>query len=92
MKEMSEGTFTVSNLGMFGDVSLFAPIINPPETAILGVGRAIPKPVVTGDAIAVRPMMTLTLVFDHRVIDGMYATRFLQRVKVYLESPQSLTK
>jgi pyruvate dehydrogenase E2 component (dihydrolipoamide acetyltransferase) len=89
-KEMTGGTFTVSNLGMFGDVSLFAPIINPPETAILGVGRAIPKPVAIGDAIAVRPMMTLTLVFDHRVIDGMYATKFLQKVKEYLESSQRL--
>ncbi len=91
MKEMSEGTFTVSNLGMFGDVSLFAPIINPPETAILGVGRALPKPVAIDGAIAVRPMMTMTLVFDHRVIDGMYATKFLQRVKEYLSSPQILT-
>jgi pyruvate dehydrogenase E2 component (dihydrolipoamide acetyltransferase) len=91
LKEMSEGTFTVSNLGMFGDVSLFAPIINPPETAILGVGRAIPKPVAIDGAIAVRPMMTLTLVFDHRVIDGIYATRFLQSVKKYLESPQTMT-
>jgi len=92
MKEMSEGTFTVSNLGMFGDVTFFAPVINPPETAILGVGRAIPKPVAVDGAIAIRPMMPLTLVFDHRVIDGMYAAKFLQRVKEYIESPQTLTK
>jgi pyruvate dehydrogenase E2 component (dihydrolipoamide acetyltransferase) len=90
MKEMSEGTFTVSNLGMFGDVTFFAPVINPPETAILGVGRAIPKPVAIDGAIAIRPMMPLTLVFDHRVIDGMYAAKFLQRVKQYIESPQTL--
>jgi pyruvate dehydrogenase E2 component (dihydrolipoamide acetyltransferase) len=91
MKEMTGGTFTVSNLGMAGDVILFAPIINPPETAILGVGRANPKPIAIDGAIAVRPMATLTLVFDHRVIDGMYATKFLQRVKELIQEPQKLT-
>ena len=89
-KEMTGGTFTVSNLGMFGDVILFAPIINPPETAILGVGRANPKPIAIEGAIAVKPMATLTLVFDHRVIDGMYATKFLQRIKELIQSPQSI--
>jgi len=91
MKEMTGGTFTVSNLGMAGDVILFAPIINPPETAILGVGRANPKPIAVNGAIAVRPMATLTLVFDHRVIDGMYATKFLQRIKELIQDPQTLT-
>ena len=90
-KEMSGGTFTVSNLGMFGDVILFAPIINPPETAILGVGRANPKPIAIDGAIAVKPMATLTLVFDHRVIDGVYATKFLQRIKELIQSPRTLT-
>ena len=89
-KEMTGGTFTVSNLGMFGDVILFAPIINPPETAILGVGRANPKPIAIDGAIAVRPMATLTLVFDHRVIDGVYATKFLQRIKELIQNPQAL--
>jgi pyruvate dehydrogenase E2 component (dihydrolipoamide acetyltransferase) len=90
-KEMTGGTFTVSNLGMFGDVTLFAPIINPPETAILGVGRAIPKPVAVDGAITVGSIMTITLVFDHRVIDGTYATKFLQRVKELIESPQNVS-
>jgi len=90
-KEMTGGTFTVSNLGMQGDVILFAPIINPPETAILGVGRANPKPIAIEGAIAVRPIMTLTLVFDHRVIDGMYATKFLQRIKELIQNPLTLT-
>jgi len=89
-KETSGGTFTVSNLGMY-DVDLFAPVINPPETAILGVGRIAPKLVVLGENMAVRQMMTLTLVFDHRVIDGVLAAKFLQRVKQLLESPQQLT-
>jgi len=90
-KEMTGGTFTVSNLGMFGDVILFAPVINPPETAILGIGRANSKPIAIDGAIAVRPIVTLTLVFDHRVIDGMYATKFLQRVKELLQDPQKLS-
>jgi pyruvate dehydrogenase E2 component (dihydrolipoamide acetyltransferase) len=89
-KEMTGGTFTVSNLGMFGDVILFAPIINPPETAILGVGRANSKPISIDGAIAVRPMLTLTLVFDHRVIDGMYATKFLQRIKELVQDAKRL--
>ena len=90
-KEMTGGTFTVSNLGMFGDVILFAPVINPPETAILGVGRTSSKPIAIDGAIAVRPIVTLTLVFDHRVIDGMYATKFLQRVKELIQDPQRLS-
>jgi pyruvate dehydrogenase E2 component (dihydrolipoamide acetyltransferase) len=86
---MSGGTFTVSNLGMY-DVDLFAPVINPPETAILGVGRMAPKLVVLGENTAIRQMMTLTLVFDHRVIDGVLAAKFLQRVKQLLETPEKL--
>jgi len=86
--EMSGGTFTVSNLGMFGDVILFAPVINPPETAILGVGKATPRPVAIDGALTVRSTLTLTLVFDHRVIDGRYATQFLQRVKELIQNPE----
>lgn len=89
-REMSGGTFTVSNLGMFGDVILFAPVINPPETAILGVGKVTARPVAVDGAVAVRPMLTLTLVFDHRVIDGKYATQFLQRVKDMVQDPKRL--
>lgn len=89
-KEMTGGTFTVSNLGMYGDVILFAPIINPPETAILGVGRVNPKPIAIDGAIAVKAIATLTLVFDHRVIDGMYATKFLQRIKELIQNPLTL--
>lgn len=86
-KEASGGTFTISNLGMFG-IDLFAPIINPPESAILGVGRVAEKPVVRGDQITVRSMMTLTLVFDHRIMDGAVAARFLQTLKNTLENPR----
>jgi pyruvate dehydrogenase E2 component (dihydrolipoamide acetyltransferase) len=65
-------------------------VINPPETAILGVGRIVPKVVVLGDNMMIRHMMTLTLVFDHRVIDGVRAAKFLQRVKQLLETPEKL--
>ena len=88
-KEMSGGTFTVSNLGMY-EVDLFAPVINPPETAILGIGRIVQKPVVVGGSVAVKPMTTLTLVFDHRVVDGVLAAKFLQRVKQLLEGAEKL--
>jgi pyruvate dehydrogenase E2 component (dihydrolipoamide acetyltransferase) len=88
-KEMSGGTFTISNLGMY-DVDMFAPVINPPETAILGVGRIVPKIVVVGEGTVIRQMMTLTLVFDHRVIDGVLAAKFLRRVKQLLEASEKL--
>jgi pyruvate dehydrogenase E2 component (dihydrolipoamide acetyltransferase) len=88
-KEMSGGTFKISNLGMY-EVDLFAPVINPPETGILGVVRITPKPVVVGGSIVIREMMTLMLVFDHRVIDGLLAAKFLQRVKQLPESSENL--
>ena len=87
--ENSGGTFTVSNLGMFG-IDFFAPIINPPESAILGVGRVVKKPIVINDELALRLMMTLTLVFDHRTMDGAVAAKFLQTLKERLEKPAAL--
>lgn len=83
-EEMSGGTFTITNLGMFG-VDTFTPIINPPEAAILGVGRIVEKPVVVNGEIRVRPMAHLSLSFDHRVVDGAPAAQFLQRVRELLE-------
>ncbi len=73
---------------MFG-VEGFTPVINLPECCILGVGRIVRKPVVIDDAdtVAVRPMMTLSLVFDHRVIDGAPAARFLDRIAQLIEDP-----
>ena len=78
------GTFTVSNLGMFG-VDSFTAIINPPQCGILAVGRVAPRVVPRDGDIAVRPMMTMTLSADHRVVDGAIGARFLQRVKQGLE-------
>ena len=80
------GTFTITNLGMY-DVDAFTPVINLPEAAILGVGRIVPKPVVVNDAIVIRKMWTLSLVFDHRLVDGAPAARFLQFVKQVIEDP-----
>lgn len=95
--DLGGGTFTITNLGMF-EVDAFTPIINPPESAILGVGRIVAKPVVhstgSGQAVdrqvVVRDMMALSLSFDHRLIDGAPAARFLQRVKQLVERPFAL--
>ena len=89
--EVQGGTFTVTNPGVFG--SLFGtPIINQPQVAILGVGTLTKRPVVTeDDAIAIRHMMYLALSFDHRVIDGATADRFMAQIKAFLqEFPESL--
>ncbi|HZK67609.1 MAG TPA: 2-oxo acid dehydrogenase subunit E2, partial [Chloroflexota bacterium] len=88
-EEMSGGTFTITNLGMFG-VDSFTPIVNPPEAAILGVGRIAEKPVGRDGQLVLRPVMTLSLSVDHRVVDGAPAARFLQRVKELLEEPYLL--
>lgn len=87
-EELRGGTFTITNLGMY-EIDAFTPIINLPECAILGVGRIVPKPVVIDGAqqVAVRQMMFLSLTFDHRLVDGAPAARFLQRVKTLIEKP-----
>lgn len=83
--EVAGGTFTVTNMGSFGN--LFGiPIINQPQSAILGVGAIIKRPVVVGDAIAVRDIMYLSLSYDHRHIDGKLGGLFIQRVRYYLEN------
>lgn len=79
------GTFTVSNLGMLG-VDSFTAIINPPQAAILAVGRVAPRVVTDGDGIEVKSMMTATLSADHRVVDGAAAARFLSAIKTSLEN------
>jgi pyruvate dehydrogenase E2 component (dihydrolipoamide acetyltransferase) len=80
------GTFTVSNLGMYG-IDHFTPVINPPESAILGVCRLNERPVVIDSAVTVRPMMDLCLAFDHRLIDGALAAQFMARLRQYMEQP-----
>lgn len=87
--ELTGSTFTLTNSGVFGAV-LFTPIINPPESAILGMGRIAKTPAVLDDRIVIRQMMYLCLSYDHRVIDGAPAVKFLQRVKLLLEKPELL--
>jgi pyruvate dehydrogenase E2 component (dihydrolipoamide acetyltransferase) len=87
--ELSGSTFTITNLGMF-EVDAFTPIINLPEAAILGVGRIKDYAAVVEGEIAVRKMMWLSLTFDHRLVDGAPAARFLQRIKQYVEEPYLL--
>ena len=87
--ELQGGTFTITNLGNFG-IDAFTPIINPPESAILGVGRILKKPVVHNDEIVIRSMLTLSLTFDHRVVDGAPAAQFLQTVSGYIQDPYLL--
>ena len=87
--ELQGGTFTITNLGNFG-IDAFTPIINPPESAILGVGRILKKPVVHNDEVVIRSMLTLSLTFDHRVVDGAPAAQFLQTVSNYIQDPYLL--
>ncbi len=87
--ELSGGTFTLTNLGMFG-IDAFTPLINLPECAILGVGRIKRQPVMTGEEVVGRQMVWLSLTFDHRLVDGGPAARFLQRVVQLVERPHLL--
>ena len=81
------GTFTVSNLGGYGSVDFFSPIINPPQVAILGVGRVVDMAVPVDGVVCIRPMMGLSLTYDHRAIDGATAAEFINEIMVMLEDP-----
>ena len=86
MADMQGGTFTISNGGVFGSL-LSTPILNPPQTGILGMHKIEQRPVVVDGEVAVRPMMYLALSYDHRLIDGREAVRFLVTVKELIEDP-----
>ena len=85
-EKLRGGTFTITNLGMYG-IESFTPIINQPEVAILGVNTMEDKVVVVGGEMVIRPIMNLSLTADHRVVDGSVAAQFLQRVKSLMENP-----
>ncbi|GAK59199.1 dihydrolipoyllysine-residue acetyltransferase component of acetoin cleaving system [Candidatus Vecturithrix granuli] len=87
LDEMSNGTFTLTNLGAYRSVDFFTPIINSPQAAILGIGRIVERPAVVNGQIVPRPMMGLSLVHDHRVIDGAPAAEFLAVLMNLLENP-----
>jgi 2-oxoglutarate dehydrogenase E2 component (dihydrolipoamide succinyltransferase) len=85
--EMTGGTFTISNGGVFGSM-LSTPIINPPQSGILGMHNIIERPVAVGGKVVIRPMMYVALSYDHRIIDGKESVGFLVAVKEALENPQ----
>ena len=87
--EYSGGTFAISNLGMF-DVTSFAAIIQPPQSAVLAVGSVTRRPTVFGDDLGIADMMTATLSADHRIVDGVEGARFMKEIKRLLESPLAL--
>jgi pyruvate dehydrogenase E2 component (dihydrolipoamide acetyltransferase) len=89
LRDLEGGTFTLSNLGMYG-IDLFQAIINPPQAAILAIGRIKDKPVVIDGDITIRPMMFVSLSSDHRILDGVTAAKFLNRVTELLENPMEL--
>jgi pyruvate dehydrogenase E2 component (dihydrolipoamide acetyltransferase) len=85
-EDMQGGTFTITNLGSFG-IETFTPIINLPECAVLGIGRIVRQPVMSGDRVVARERMSLSLTFDHRIVDGAPAARFLQSLVRLIENP-----
>ena len=89
IEEMTGGTFTITNGGVFGSM-MSTPIINPPQSGILGMHNIVERPVVENGQIVIRPMMYVALSYDHRIIDGRESVSFLVRVKTLLENPEML--
>jgi 2-oxoglutarate dehydrogenase E2 component (dihydrolipoamide succinyltransferase) len=89
MADMTGGTFTISNGGVYGSL-MTAPILNPPQSGILGMAKIQDRAMVVGGEIVIRPMMYISLSYDHRIIDGKGAVTFLVRVKEMLEDPRRL--
>ena len=89
IEDMQNGTFTISNGGVYGSL-LSTPILNPPQSAILGMHKIQSRAVIVNDDVQVRPMMYLALSYDHRIIDGREAVIFLGKIKDYIEDPRKL--
>ena len=89
LDELQGGTFTISNGGVYGSM-MSTPILNPPQSGILGMHNIVKKPVVVNDEIVIRPMMYLALSYDHRIVDGKEAVSFLVRVKECIENPERM--
>ena len=89
LEELQGGTFTISNGGVFGSL-MSTPILNTPQSGVLGMHKIQPRPVAIDDKVVIRPMMYLALSYDHRLVDGREAVTFLVRVKENLEDPQRL--
>jgi pyruvate dehydrogenase E2 component (dihydrolipoamide acetyltransferase) len=91
LDDVSGGTFTITNVGMYG-VDNFTPIINVPQVAILGVNRIVKRPVVIDEKIVIKDIMTLSLTSDHRAVDGAIAAQFLQKLSFYIQSKETLSE
>src|SRR6056300_220688 len=87
--DMASGSFTISNGGVYGSL-MSTPILNPPQSAILGMHKIQKRPIAVGDKVEIRPMMYLALSYDHRIIDGREAVSFLVRIKEIIEDPRRL--
>ena len=87
METMSGGTFTISNGGVFGSL-MSTPIINPPQSAILGMHGIFPRPIAVKGQVVIRPMMYIAMTYDHRLIDGREAVTTLKRIKELCEDPK----
>jgi 2-oxoglutarate dehydrogenase E2 component (dihydrolipoamide succinyltransferase) len=89
LEDLRGGTFTITNGGVFGSL-MSTPILNSPQSGILGMHKIQPRPMAIGDKIEIRPMMYLALSYDHRIVDGREAVTFLVKVKENLEDPQRM--
>ena len=89
LDHMKDGTFTISNGGVYGSM-LSTPILNSPQSGILGLHNIVKRPVVVNDEVTVRPIMYVALTYDHRIIDGKQAVTFLVRLKQIIENPEEL--
>jgi 2-oxoglutarate dehydrogenase E2 component (dihydrolipoamide succinyltransferase) len=89
IEELSGGTFTISNGGIYGSL-LSTPILNPPQSGILGMHKIERRPVALGDKVEIRPMMYVALSYDHRIVDGREAVTFLVRIKECVEDPSRI--
>ncbi len=89
LDELTGGTFTISNGGVYGSL-LSTPILNPPQSGILGMHKIEKRPIAVNDEVVVRPMMYVALSYDHRIVDGEQAVTFLVRVKERLEDPERM--
>jgi 2-oxoglutarate dehydrogenase E2 component (dihydrolipoamide succinyltransferase) len=87
MSDLSGGTFSISNGGIYGSM-MSTPIINPPQSAILGMHSIIDRPIALNNKVVIKPMMYTALSYDHRLIDGKQAVTFLVRLKEILENPK----
>jgi 2-oxoglutarate dehydrogenase E2 component (dihydrolipoamide succinyltransferase) len=89
LADLEGGTFTITNGGIFGSL-LSTPILNMPQSGILGMHKIEKRPVVVDDEVQIRPMMYVALSYDHRIVDGREAVTFLLRIKEYIEDPERI--